>query len=139
MAPPTDTDVSYDCAVPPGVPIVLSHAAYTAWAPDDGNTDQELEATAAERFGDPPGRVVVDGQQTSLATTTTGAFDVVSEPGSVYDVVFGLGTGEVPSAAVLQLTVLHPLRPGHHTIETTVDFGQTGGPVFDASYSITVR
>ena len=138
MVPPTDAGLAYDCVVPKGIPIVFSHAGYMAWIPVDGNTDEELETTAAELFGDPPGQVVVDGQQVPLTTTATGAFDVVSEPGSLYDVIFGLGTGVVRSAAVLQLTMLHPLRPGHHTVEATVDFTGSGGPIYEARYSMTV-
>ena len=56
MVPPIDSGVTVDCSVPVGVPIVLSHAGYTAWYPDDGNTDQEIEDAASAFFGAPAER-----------------------------------------------------------------------------------
>lgn len=138
MVPPIESGVQVDCSIPKGVPVVFSHAGYTAWVPDDGDTGAELEQAAADFFGDPPSEVVVDGQQIPLTTTATGAFDLVSEAGSLYDVIFDLGTGPVLSAVVNQLTILRPMTPGDHTVTASVDFAASGGPIYDITYNITV-
>lgn len=139
VTPPIESGVQVDCSIPKGVPVVFSHAGYTAWVSDDGDTGEELKQVAANFFGDPPSEVVVDDQQIPLTTTATGAFDLVSEAGSLYDVIFDLETGPVLSAVVNQLTILRPMTPGGHTITTSVDFAASGGPIYDITYNITVR
>jgi hypothetical protein len=90
-------------------------------------------------FGDPDSSLTLDGRSVPLTTSQTGAFDVISQPGSAYDAVFGLGTGPIRTAVTGQFTVLHPLRPGEHQIVAHVDFNPTGGPIFNVTYNITVR
>ncbi|HVQ86779.1 MAG TPA: hypothetical protein VMT88_01225 [Actinomycetes bacterium] len=127
-----------NCDVPVGVPIVVSHAGYYAWIPDDGLTDQAIEATAAAAFQTSESTFTLDGRSIPLVTTTLKAFDVISEPGSAYDTVIGLGTGPIRTALVGQVTVLRPLTPGDHTVYATVDFAPAGGPFLDVTYHIHV-
>lgn len=129
----------FDCAIPRGTPMVLSHAAYYAWVPTDGSNDAEIVEAARTFFGHPASSLTLDGRALPLRITETGAFDVISEPGSAYDVLFGLGTGPVRTATVGQFTVLHPLSVGGHQIVGIVDYTASGGPVIDVTYNITVR
>lgn len=139
LTTPTDINQEFECTVPLGVPIILSHAAYFAWVPTDGSTDDEIEATSVALFGSPKSSLTLDGRSVPLATTQTGAFNVNSQPGSAYDAVFDLGTGPIRTAVTGQFTVLHPLRPGKHQIVADVDFNPTGGPIFGVTYNIMVR
>lgn len=131
-----EPDARVQCDVPVGTPILINHAGSYTWGPDDGQTDAELEAAARDAFGDPESSLTVDGRSVRLTTTETGAFDVMSEPGSAYDVDFGLGTGVIRTAAVAQFTLLHPLTPGQHEIVGQVDFGSLGQ--FGITYTLDV-
>lgn len=131
-----ETDAQVQCDVPVGTPIVINHAASYAWGPDDGETDAELAAAARANFGNPESSLTVDGRPVRLTTAETGAFNVFSEPGSAYDVDFGLGTGVIRTAAVGQWTLLHPLTPGQHEIVGNVDFGPLGE--FGITYTLDV-
>ncbi|MEO8107549.1 MAG: hypothetical protein ABI720_09535 [Actinomycetes bacterium] len=131
-----EPDAHVQCDVPVGTPILIQHAGSYAWGPADGETDAELEAAARANFGDPDSSLTVDGRPVRLTTTETGAFDVTSEPGSAYDVDFGLGTGVIRTAAVEQVTLLHPLTPGQHEVIGRVDFGAAGE--FGVTYSLDV-
>ena len=124
------------CDIPAGTPILINHAATYVWAPDDGSTDAELTAAARDNFGHPESSLMVDGRPVRLTTTATGGFDVISEPGSSYDVDFGLGTGVIRTAAFGQFTLLHPLTPGQHRIVGNVDFGPAGE--FGITYTLDV-
>lgn len=131
-----EPDARVQCDVPVGTPILINHAGSYAWGPDDGETDAELTAAARAAFGDPESSLTVDGRPVRLTTTETGAFDVISEPGSAYDVDFGLGTGVIRTAAVAQFTLLLPMTPGQHEIVGHVDFGSLGE--FGVTYTLNV-
>ena len=138
MNTPVAASTEYECDIPTGVPIVFVHAAYFAWVPTDGANAEQIEATAETLFAYGQSMVTLDGKRVPLTTTATGAFDVDSEPGSAYDTIFGLGTGSVLTAVVGQITILHPLPPGKHTIFAFVDFTPAGGPQFDVTYHLQV-
>jgi hypothetical protein len=133
-----DVGVEYDCDIPAGVPIVFEHAAYYAWYPVDGTTDEELDATSKAAFAPDSSWARLDGRQLPLSTTSTGAYDIVSEPGSAYDAIIGLGTGPIRSAVTGNFTLLHPLTPGDHEVEAAVDFTTVGGGLFSVTYHIHV-
>ena len=50
MAAPIDRDVRFECDVPTGTPIVLSHSGFFATEGIDGDTDQELVAAASAGY-----------------------------------------------------------------------------------------
>jgi hypothetical protein len=50
MVGPIDVGVEFDCDVPAGTWIVLSHAGFFATKDVDGQTDAEIEAVAANGF-----------------------------------------------------------------------------------------
>ncbi len=131
-----ERDAQVQCDVPVGTPVLINHAGSYAWGPDDGETDAELAAAARANFGEPTSSLTVDGRSVRLTTTETGAFDVTSEPGSAYDVDFGLGTGVIRTAAVAQFTLLHPLTPGLHEVVGYVDFGSLGE--YGVTYTLDV-
>lgn len=97
-----------------------------------------FETVAEERFANSESVVPLDGRSIPLTTTSTGAFDVESEPGSAYDAIIGLGTGPIRTAVVGQYTLLHPLRPGEHEIYGRVDLAPGGGPRLDVTYNVHV-
>jgi hypothetical protein len=131
MAAPIDLNMQLECQVPTGTSIVLSPAAWFSTEGIDGDTDAELEAAAEAGFVTSIDRLNVDGQTVPLRTISTGPFDVMSEPGSFYDKILGVGTGPVRTVLTGNVVVLHPLRPGVHVIESAVSF------VGDGEYSVT--
>ncbi len=131
MAAPIDVGLELDCDVPVGTPIVLSHAGWFTTEGIDGDTDEELEEAAGAGFVTSANELSLDGRVLPLAVIATGAYDVISEPGSFYDAILGLGTGPIRTALTGNIVVLHPLSPGDHVIEAAVDF------VGDGSYSVT--
>lgn len=131
MAAPIDAGLELDCDIPVGTPIVLSHAGWFTTEGIDGDTDQELEDAASAGFVTSTNELSLDGKALPLAVIETGAFDVVSEPGSFYDAILGVGTGPIRTSLTGNIVVLHPLSPGDHVIEAAVDF------VGDGSYSVT--
>ena len=136
MAAPIDVGLEFECDVPTGTPIVLSHAGFFATAGVDGETDEELQAVVEVGFTFTSNSLSLDGRALPLETIDAGAFDVVSEPGSFYDTIFGL-TGSVRTALRGNVVVLHPLTPGDHVIEGEVTFTGTGG-AFGATYHVHV-
>jgi hypothetical protein len=137
MAAPIDVGVEFQCEVPVGTPLVLSHAGFFSTAGIDGDTDEELLAAAEAGFTTVSDSLSVDGKAVQLRTITAGVFDVVSEPGSFYDTILGVGTGKIRTGLVGNLIFLHPLRPGDHTIETEVTLTGSGG-AFSATYHVHV-
>lgn len=136
MAAPIDVGLEFECDVPTGTPIVLSHAGFFATQGIDGDTDEELQAVAEAGFTFTSNSLSLDGRALPLQTIDAGVFDVVSEPGSFYDTIFGL-TGLVRTALLGNVVVLHPLPPGDHVIEAEVTFTGTGG-AFSATYHVHV-
>jgi hypothetical protein len=136
MAAPIDVGVEFECDVPVGTPIVLSHAGFFATQGIDGETDEELHAIAEAGFTFASNSLTLDGGELPLTTIDAGVFDVQSQPGSFYDTLFGL-TGAVRTALVGNVVVLHPLRPGDHVIEAEVTFVGAGGG-FSATYHVHV-
>jgi hypothetical protein len=116
---------------------VLSHAGWFTTEGIDGDTDAELEAAAAGGFDVIRNELSIDGQEVSTAVFSTGAFDVVAEAGSFYDVIYGLGTGPIRTALTGNVVVLHPLSPGEHVIEAAVTFADDNGD-YSATYNIQV-
>jgi hypothetical protein len=137
MAAPIDVGVEFECEVPVGTPIVLSHAGFFATEGIDGDTDEELLAAVEAGFVTVSDSLRVDGTAIRLRPINAGAFDVVSEPGSFYDTILGVGTGAIRTALIGNLVVLHPMAPGDHTIETEVTFTGSGG-AFSATYHVHV-
>jgi hypothetical protein len=137
MAAPIDVGVEFECEVPVGTPIVLSHAGFFTTEGIDGNTDADLLAAAEAGFTYTSNSLSVDGKAIRLRTISAGVFDVVSEPGSFYDTIAGVGTGPVRTALIGNVVFLHPLSPGDHTIETEVTFTGSGG-AFSATYHVHV-
>jgi hypothetical protein len=136
MAAPIDVNLEFDCDVPVGTWVVLSPAAYFSTEGIDGTTDAELQAAVVKGFAPSTDWLTLDGRDVPLKTLDTGAFDVVSEPGSFYDAILGVGTGPVRSALRGNVVVIHPLTPGDHTIESAVSF--VGDGAFSATYHIHV-
>jgi hypothetical protein len=137
MAAPIDVGAEFECEVPVGTPIVLSHAGFFTTEGIDGNTDADLLAAAEAGFTYTSNSLSVDGKAIRLRTISAGVFDVVSEPGSFYDTIAGVGTGPVRTALIGNVVFLHPLPPGDHTIETEVTFTGSGG-AFSATYQVHV-
>lgn len=136
MAAPIDVGLEFDCDVPKGTWIVLSHAGFFATKDVDGETDEELHAVAAAGFTFTSNSLSLDGDAVALRTIDAGVFDVDSQVGSFYDTIFGL-TGPVRTALLGNVVVLHPLTPGDHVIESEVTFTGSGG-AFSATYHIHV-
>ena len=136
MAAPIDVGLEFECDVPTGTPIILSHAGFFATQGVDGETDAELHAIAEAGFTYTANSLSLDGRALSLRTIDAGVFDVNSEPGSFYDTLFEL-TGSVRTALLGNIVVLHPLTPGDHLIEAEVTFTGTGG-AFSATYHVHV-
>jgi hypothetical protein len=131
MAAPIDVGVELDCDVPTGTPIVLSHAGWFSTEGIDGETDAELEAAAIAGFVTSTNSLTLDGRALPLQPIDTGVYEVISEPGSFYDTVLGIGTGPIRTALRANVVFLHPLTPGDHVIEGAVSF------VGDGEYSVT--
>jgi hypothetical protein len=72
----------------------------------------------------------------SLKPIDTGAYDVISEPGSFYDTILGVGTGPVRTALRGNIVVLHPLSPKDHVIDGDVSF--TNGEAYSVTYRVHV-
>lgn len=136
MVAPIDVGLEFECNLPNGVPIVLSHAGFFATEGVDGDTDAELEAAAEAGFTFTSNSLTLDGKALPLKPIDTGAYDVVSAPGSFYDTIYGL-TGSVRTAIRGNLVVLRPLPPGDHTIEGEVAFTGAGG-TFSATWHVHV-
>ena len=137
MTAPIDVGLEFECDVPVGTPIVLSHAGFFATEGIEGDTDEELIAAVEAGFTPLSNTLTVDGRAVRLQPIRAGAFDVISEPGSFYDTVIGVGTGTVRTALIGNVVYLHPLPPGDHTIEADVVFPGAGG-AFSATYHIHV-
>jgi hypothetical protein len=137
MAAPIDVGVEFDCHVPVGTPIVLSHAGFFATKGIDGETDAELQAIVDAGFTFTSNSLTLDGVALPLQAINAGVYDVISEPGSFDDVILGAGTGSIRTALKGNVVVLHPLRPGDHVIHSEVTFTGTGG-AFSATYHVHV-
>ena len=125
------------CVVPAGMPIVLSHALHYC-SRMEAPTDRALVACAREGFPPSASSVSLDGRRVDVATLRPGAFDVLSERKSLYDVAIGEGTGPVRTALAGEFTFLRPLERGEYALEVSADFRAGGGPTFDAVYVLTV-
>lgn len=136
MTAPIDAGVEFDCDVPAGTWIVLSHAGAFGTKGVDGETDAEIEAAAANGFNSSTDHLTLDGANVPLKTLATGAYDVISQSGSFYDTVMDLGTGPIRTALVANVVAIHPLTPGDHTIDSIVVFA--GDVEFSATYHIHV-
>jgi len=136
MAAPIDVGVELDCDVPTGTPIVLSHAGWFSTEGIDGETDAELEAAAVAGFVTSVNSLTLDGKALPLQPIDTGVYDVISQPGSFYDTVLGVGTGAIRTALRANVVFLHPLTPGDHVIEGAVSF--VGDGEFSATYNVHV-
>jgi hypothetical protein len=137
MAGPIDVGVQFDCDVPVGTPILLSHAGFFATEGIDGDTDAELAAVVEAGFRYTSNALSVDGRPIDVRDINAGVFDVHSQAGSFYDTVLRLGTGDIRTALIGDVVFLHPLPPGDHTIETEVTLIGSGG-AFSATYHVHV-
>jgi hypothetical protein len=80
----------------------------------------------------------VDGTAVPLHTVSTGAFDVISEPGGFYDQILGVGTGSIRTVVTGDVVFIHPLSPGDHIIEAAIRFTPITGGDFSATYHVHV-
>jgi len=80
--------------------------------------------------------LTLDGKALPLKPIDTGAYDVISEPGSFYDTAVGIGTGPTRTALRANVVFLHPLTPGDHVMEAAVSF--VGDGEFSAAYNVHV-
>jgi hypothetical protein len=136
MVGPIELNAEFDCDVPTGTWIVLSHAGFFGTKGVDGETDAQIEAAAANGFKTSTNHLTLDGANIPLKEISTGAYDVISQKGSFYDTVMDLGTGPIRTALVANVVAIHPLTPGDHTIEAAVTF--IGDGAFSATYHIHV-
>jgi hypothetical protein len=138
MAAPIAKDQEFQCDVPTGTPIVLSHAGWFSTEGIDGETDAALEQAADAGFVYTLNSLTVDGKQVPLHTFTTGAYDVISEPGSFYDQILGVGTGPVRTVVTGDVVFIHPLSPGDHVIEAAITFTPASNGDYSATYHVHV-
>jgi hypothetical protein len=136
LTPPIDVGLEFDCRIPRGKPILLSHAGQFAFA-SAGETDRELERLVKDLFVTTSNSLTLDDRELRLKPIDTGAYNVISEPGSLYDAVIGVGTGPIRTAIRANLVFLRPLSRGDHVIEAEVHFAEGGGD-FSATYHIHV-
>ncbi len=136
LVAPIDVGVDLRCEVPTGTPLVVAPAGFFTTEGIDGDTDAELEAAAAAGFVTTSDQVSLDGRTLRLQTVETGAYDVISEPGSFYDTVVGVGTGPVRTDLRGNLLFLHPLPPGEHVIQADVTFAD--GATYSVTYHLLV-
>ena len=140
LAAPIDAGLTFDCDVPVGTPIVLTHAGFFTTIGVDGTTDAEIEAAAIAAFAPDPGSdmLTLDGRSLARTTTITGAFDIDAASGSFFNAIVGLDAGSVRTAIVGEFTILHPLRPGDHELFGAVSFAGGANGAFDATYHLHV-
>jgi hypothetical protein len=136
LAPPIDVGLEFECRIPRGTPILLSHAGQFAFR-SAGETDAELKQLVKDLFVTTSNSLILDGRQVRLKPIDTGAYRVLSEPGSFYDAVIGVGTGPIRTAIRANLVFIRPLARGDHVIEAEVHFAEGGGD-FSATYNIHV-
>jgi hypothetical protein len=136
MAAPIDLNLEFECQVPKGTAIVFSHAGWFVTEGVDGDTRAELRAALEAGFQTSVNELSLDGRDIRLKTINTGFYNVLSEPGSFYDSIIGVGTGPILTAVRGNIVFLHPLRPGDHVIESHVAF--IGDGEFSATYNIHV-
>jgi hypothetical protein len=137
LAPPIEMDLEFECRIPRGTPILLSHAGQFAFR-SAGETDAELEQLTKDLFVTTSNSLTLDGRMLRLKPIDTGAYRIVSEPGSFYDSVIGVGTGPIRTAIRANLVFIRPLSRGNHVIEAEVHFAEGGGD-FSATYLIHIR
>jgi hypothetical protein len=133
---PIDVNAEFDCDVPTGTWIVLSHTGFFGTEGIDGDTDAELEAPVAKGFDTSTNWLTLDGAAVPLQEIETGAYDVISQSGSFYDAIMDIGTGPIRTALVANVVAIHPLTAGDHTIEAAVSF--VGDGEFSATYHVHV-
>jgi hypothetical protein len=138
MVAPIALDQEFQCDVPKGTPIVLSPAGWFATEGIDGDTDAELEQAADAGFVYSANSLSVDGTTIPLHTVNTGAYDVVSEPGSFYDQILELGTGPIRTVVVGDVVFIRPLTPGEHVIQAAVTFIPESNGDYSATYHVHV-
>jgi hypothetical protein len=138
MVAPISLDQEFQCNVPAGTPIVLSHAGWFSTEGIDGDTDEELEQAADAGFVYSANSLTVDGVTVPLHTFTTGAYDVISAPGSFYDQILGVGTGAIRTVVTGDVVFIHPLTPGEHVIEAAITFTPASNGDYSATYHIHV-
>jgi hypothetical protein len=138
MVAPISLDQEFQCDVPTGTPIVLSHAGWFSTEGIDGDIDAELQQAADAGFVYSVNSLTVDGTAVPLHTVSTGAFDVISEPGGFYDQILGVGTGSIRTVVTGDVVFIHPLSPGDHIIEAAIRFTPITGGDFSATYHVHV-
>jgi hypothetical protein len=139
-----------ECDVPAGVAIAVSPAGTASEIPTWGANDEEIVADAELTFGEVLfSGLSVDGRAIDPWpwTISAGAYDVVIETGSHFDLVCeGLidpwckvdfvGGETVRMATVAQVVLLKPMTPGTHVVEFADRFSFT--PVLDMTLTLHV-
>jgi hypothetical protein len=136
MVGPIELNARFDCDVPAGTWIVFSPAGFFATGGVDADTDAELQAIARAGFKTSVDELSLDGKDVPLQVFDTGPYDVISQKGSFYDTVYGIGTGPIRTVLLANVVAIHPLTPGEHTIEAAASF--IGDGEFSGTYHIHV-
>lgn len=122
-----------ECDVAPGTPILVLVAATFSEIPTWGSNDDEIIADALATWSQLSDNFLeVNGSRVSLAGRfrNAGAYDVVTEEGSVYDFLCeGVPDscprppGPIRLASVGEFVVLRPLPPGEHQVIASTSWG----------------
>ena len=135
LAAPIAEGLEFECEIPAGTPVVLSHAGQFAFR-DAGQTDEELQAIVDELFEFTSNSLTLDGTLLPLKAIDTSAYNVIAESGSFYNAIIGLDPGPVRTVLRANVVFLHPLSVGDHVIEAKAFF--TDGEKFSATYLLHV-
>lgn len=131
--------VTRSCTVPAGHALFFPVANFVFIATEPGETEEQAHQAVTEQADGlevSALQVAVDGH----SLDQLGSYRAHSPTFSVAlpeDNVFGLPAGTYgPAATDGYWVMLHPLRPGEHTVHLTADFG--GGSVLDVTYDLVV-
>ena len=132
------------CQVPPGKALFFPIFNSLFWAPEDGSSVEEVRLKAVDALEAATSlAVTIDGVPVAdpfayRASSPRGGyrFDVV--PGSITETDFGYAPGpRFPAVADGYWILVHPLRPGHHTIRIQAAAPSIGFQL-DVSYELEV-
>ena len=102
------------CTVKPGTPIFVAASSFECSTfEEQGTTDAELRACAREVDVSVAPAVTVDGRRVRVTEVETRLLRIVLQAGNLFELPAGTRGLSVAHGWV---TLLHPLRPGTHTI-----------------------
>lgn len=117
-----DGTVTANCTVPTGKGLLISPAGnFCSGATNGVTTQAELTSCALDGFTDISDvSVTVDGYRVKRITSfflTTPVFDLHIQANNL----FGVAAQTTPAVVVGEFVMIHPLRPGRHTIDGFVE------------------